>query len=211
MKGVEGKLYPDKSAVPKFFKARSVTYAMKDKVGEELLRLKEEGVIEEVNNSEWATPIVPILKKDGTVWICGDYKITLNKVCKLDCYPIPRIDDLYANLARGKTFTTLDLSNAYLQMPLARESKPLTTINTHLGLFQYNRLCFGIASAPAIFRRVMDNLLKGIKHVCGYLDDILITGASHGEHHNNFTCPKTIRRCWNTSQVEEISIHEGRG
>ena len=46
MKGVEGKLYPDKSAVPKFFKARSVPYAMKDKVGEELLRLKEEGVIE---------------------------------------------------------------------------------------------------------------------------------------------------------------------
>ena len=91
-----------------------------DKVGEELLRLKEEGVIEEVNNSEWATPIVPILKRDGTVRICGDYKITLNTVCKLDCYPIPRIDDLYANLAGGKTFTMLDLSNAYLQMPLAR-------------------------------------------------------------------------------------------
>ena len=66
-------------------------------------------------------------------------------------------------------------------MPLAKESKPLT----HLGLFQYNRLCFGIASAPAMFQRVMDNLLKGIKHVCGYLDDILITGASHEEHHNN--------------------------
>ena len=187
MKGVEGKLYPDKSAVPKFFKARSVPYAMKDKVGEELLRLKEEGVIEEVYNSEWATPIVPILKRDGTVRICGDYNITLNKVCKLDCYPIPRIDDLYANLAGGKTFTTLDLSNAYLQMPLARESKPLTTINTHLGLFQYNRLCFGIASAPAMFQRVIDNLLKGIKHVCGYLDDILITGASQGEHHNNLS------------------------
>ena len=185
MKGIEGKLYPDKDVSPKFFKARSVPYAMKDKVAEELMRLKKEGVIEEVNNSEWATPIVPILKKDGTVRICGDYKITLNKVCKLDCYPIPRIDDLYANLAGGITFTTLDLSNAYLQMPLSPESKPFTTINTQLGLFQYNRLCFGIASAPAMFQRVMDNLLKGIKHVSGYLDDILITGSSDREHRNN--------------------------
>ena len=108
MVGVEGKLYPDKDAIPKFFKARSVPYAMKDKVGEELVRLKEAGVIEEVSNSEWATPIVPILKKDGLVRICGDYKITLNKVCKLYSYPIPRIDDLYANLAGSKMSTTLD-------------------------------------------------------------------------------------------------------
>ena len=185
MVGVEGKLYPDNDAIPKFFKAISVPYAMKDKVGEELVRLKEAGVIEEVSNSEWATPIVPILKKDGSVRICGDYKITLNKVCKLDSYPIPRIDDLYANLAGGKMFTTLDLSNAYLQMPLSNESKPYTTINTHLGLFQYNSLCFGIASAPAIFQRVMDNLLKGLKHVSGYLDDILITGSSERDHTDN--------------------------
>ena len=185
MVGVEGKLYPDKDALPKLFKARSVPYAMKDKVGEELVRLKEAGVIEEVSNSVWATPIVPILKKDGSVRICGDYKITLNKVFKLDSYPIPRIDDLYANLAGGKMFLTLDLSNAYLQMPLSNESKPYTTINTHLGLFQYNRLCFGIASAPAIFQRVMDNLLKGLKHVSGYLDDILITGSSERDHTDN--------------------------
>ena len=109
----------------------------------------------------------------------------MNKVCTLDSYPIPRIDDLYANLAGGKMFTTLDLSNAYLQMPLSNESKPYTTINTHLGLFQYNRLCFGIASAPAIFQRVMDNLLKGLKHVSGYLDDILITGSSERDHTDN--------------------------
>ena len=55
--------------------------------------------IEEFNNSEWATPIVPILKKDETTCICGNYNVKLNKVCKLYSYPIPRIDDLYANLA----------------------------------------------------------------------------------------------------------------
>ena len=60
MVGVKGQLYPDKESIPKLFKARYVPYAMKDKVGEELVRLKEAGVIEEVSNSEWATPIVPI-------------------------------------------------------------------------------------------------------------------------------------------------------
>ena len=63
-------------------------------------------------------------------------------------------------------------------MPLTEESRKYTTIITHIGLFRYNRLCFGIASAPAIFQRVMDNLIKGIPNVCGYLDDILITGVN---------------------------------
>ena len=147
--------------------------------------MRNEGVIEEVTHSEWATPIVPILKRDGTIRICGDYKITINKVSKLDCYPIPRIDDLYANLAGGIEFSTLDLSNAYLQMPLTEESIKYTTINTHIGLFQYNRLSFSIASAQAMFQRVMDNLIKGIPNVCGYLDDILITRVNEVEHDRN--------------------------
>ena len=82
--------------------------------------------------------------------IYGDYKITLNKLSKLDNYPIPKIEDLYSNLAGGQ-FITLDLANAYLQMSLTEESRKYTTINTHVRPFQYTRLCFIIASAPAMF------------------------------------------------------------
>ena len=184
MRGISGKLYVEKDVKPIFFKARNVPYAMKDKVETEIERLRHEGVIVEVTHSEWATPIVPILKRNGTIRICGDYKITINKVSRLDCYPIPRIDDV-CKFSRGVEFSTLDLSNAYLQMPLTEESKKYTTINTHIGLFQYNRLCFGIASAPAMFQRVMDNLIKGIPNVCGYLDDILVTGVNEVEHDRN--------------------------
>ena len=67
-------------------------------------------------------PIVPIMKKDGSIRICGDYKITLNKISKLDKYQIPKIEDLYSNLAGGIQFTTLVLANAYLQMPLVQKS-----------------------------------------------------------------------------------------
>ena len=80
---------------------------MKDRVRDELLRLKADGVIEEFNNSEWATPIVPILKKDETTCICGNYNVKLNKVCKLYSYLIPRLVCKFSMLG-GIMFTSLD-------------------------------------------------------------------------------------------------------
>ena len=152
MKGIVGKIVIDSAARQTFWKARIVPYAMKERVNYELERLLKEGIIESVNHSDWATPIVPILKKYVSIRICGDYKITIKKVSKIDSYPIPRIEDIYAQLAGGKIFTTIDLSNAYLQIPLDEQSKVITTINTQKGLFKYNRLYFGIAAAPKFFR-----------------------------------------------------------
>ena len=84
--------------------------------------------------------------------ICGDYRLTVNQAAQKESYPLPRIEDLLTNLAGGDTFTKLDLSNAYQQVALDEESRKYVVINTHLGLFQYNRLPFGVASAPAIFQ-----------------------------------------------------------
>ena len=149
---------------------------MREKVEVEIDRLVKEGILEPVQFSEWGTPIVPVLKKDNTVRICGDYRLTVNQACKLDKYPVPRIEDLCTKLAGGKVFTKLDMSQAYLQLPLDEESKDYTTITTQKGLFRYTRLPFGIASSPAIFQRMMDNLLQDLPKVIVYLDDILITG-----------------------------------
>lgn len=90
--------------------------------------------------SEWAAPIVPVVKRDGNVRICGDYKLTVNAVSKTDPYPLPRIEDIFASLSGGKTFTNLDLEHAYQQVPLTEEAQKYTTVNTHKGLFQYCRL-----------------------------------------------------------------------
>ena len=133
--------------------------------------------------AEWVAPIVPVLKADGkSLRICGNFKVTVNKASQLDCYPIPKIEDLFATLAHGKTFTKLDMSQAYQQLLLDEDSRNYVVVNTHKGLFRYNRLPFGIASAPAIFQRVMVCLLKGIPGVIVYLDDILIMGSSTEEH-----------------------------
>ena len=143
---------------------------MKTLVEKELDNLQAQGIIEPVVFSEWAAPIVPVLKADKTsVRICGDFKLTVNRVAKLDRYPIPKIYDLFSNLAGGKYFTKLDLSQAYLQVCLDEPSKSLVVVNMHKGLFRYNRMPYGISSAPA---RIMESLLKGIPHVVSYLDDI---------------------------------------
>ena len=85
-------------------------------------------------------------------------------------------------MAGGKSFTKLDLAHAYTQIPLDELSKQYVTINTHKGLFRYNRLPFGVSAAPSIFQRTMEGLLQGIPYVSIYLDDILITGTSDEEH-----------------------------
>ena len=112
----------------------------------------EQGTLEPVEHSEWASPIVAVLKPDKqSVRICGDFKQTVNPVSKLDRYPIPRVEDLFAKLAHGKQYTKIDLSQAYLQVPLDEESKKLLVVNTPKGLFRYTRLPYGVSSAPGIF------------------------------------------------------------
>ena len=87
---------------------------MKAKIKEELKRLQEEGTIEPVQFSEWAVLIVPILKPDNSIRICGEYKTTVNQVSRVDNYPIPKVEDLPATLGGGEKFTKLDMSQTCL-------------------------------------------------------------------------------------------------
>ena len=142
-----------KDASPVYYKARPLPFSIKPKVLEELERLEKDKVIRPVEHSDWATPIVPVLKSNGDIRICGDYKLTVNKYAKPDCYPLPLIEELFSKLSGGVIFTKLDHSHAYQQLPLDEDSQMLTTINTPKGLYVYNRLPFGVSAAPGIFQR----------------------------------------------------------
>ena len=182
VKGAPVKLHVESTCKPRFFKPRPVPYALRGKVEAELERLLQAGVIEPVRWADWAAPIVPVMKRDGSVRICGDYKMTVNLAATVETYPLPRVEDLLASIGNGRVFSKLDLANAYTQLELAEESKTLVTINTHKGLFRYNRLPFGVAAAPAIFQRTMESILRDIPHVCVYLDDVLVSGESESAH-----------------------------
>ena len=179
------KLHLKGQSKPVFCRPRSVPFALKEGIEEELDRLEKEGIVHRVMHSEWATPIVPILKPDKKVRICGDFKVTINPALDVDRYPLPKLEELLATVSGGKWFSKLDLTNAYLQLALDEESQKLCTLNTHRGLYQYRRMPFGIASAPALFQKTMDSVLQGIKHVVCYIDDILVTGSNESKHLRN--------------------------
>ena len=100
-----------------------------------------------------AAPIVPVPKKDGAFRVWEDYKVTINPCLEIDQHPLPRPEDLMATLSGGQKFTKLNMNAAYQQIELEIESRKYLTINTHKGLYQYTRLLFCVASAPASFRR----------------------------------------------------------
>ena len=178
----QAKLNVKPGAQPKFFKPRPVPFAIRERVASELDRLERDGVIEKTHYSEWAAPVVAVPKQDGRIRLCGDYKVTINSVLDVDQYPLPKPEDIFATLAGGQHYTTLDLTHAYNQLLLDEGSRKYVTINTLQGLYQYTRLPFGVASAPAVFQRIMDTILQGIEGVACYIDDIIITGKSDEEH-----------------------------
>ncbi|CAC5386452.1 unnamed protein product [Mytilus coruscus] len=132
VKGMKAKIYVDENALPKYFKARPLPYALKDKVEMELERLEKEGQIQQVEFSDWAAPIVPVVKENGSIRICGDYKVTVNAVSKLDNFPIPKTEDLYATLGGGQEYKKLDLNQAYQQIELDEDSKRFKKIGIRL-------------------------------------------------------------------------------
>ena len=101
----------------------------------------------------------------------------MDQASEIDSYQLPRIDDLFALLAGGKSFTKLDLA-------IDEQPKKFVAINTLKDLFQHNRLPFGISAAPSIFQRTMETLFQGLSGICLYLDD---TGKIDQEHLNNLS------------------------
>ncbi|XP_058840747.1 uncharacterized protein K02A2.6-like [Topomyia yanbarensis] len=169
-------------ARPVCMKARKIPFNMRGAVESELDKLVAEGVLTKVNQSNWATPIVPVKKSQGRVRICGDYKQTVNPHLLVDRHPLPTVDEMFVSLVGGQKFSKIDLVQAYLQMEVAPDDREILTLNTHRGLYRPNRLMYGIASAPAIWQRQIETILQGIEGVSVFLDDIKITGSDQDTH-----------------------------
>ncbi|XP_064466996.1 uncharacterized protein K02A2.6-like [Ornithodoros turicata] len=177
IKEFQAKIIVKDGSTPVFCKARSIPFAVRNAVAEQLDELEKTGIVKHVTQSEWATPLVVVPKKNGEgLRLCGEYKVTINPVLQTEHYLLPHLEELCSVLAGGSVFCVLDLSSAYHQIEVAPECRQLLTVNTHLGLYQFQRLPFGISSAPAIFQSLMDKVLKDIPQVGRYIDDVIIAG-----------------------------------
>ena len=165
-------------SIPVCQKERIVPFALRDKFVKEINKLVEEGILRKTTPCDWASPIVIAQKKSGEIRLCSDFR-KLNTAIMNDKFPIPNIEDLLAKFGNNcQLFLKLDLKEAYHQIRLAPESRPLTTIITHMGTCMYIRLSFGIKTAPSAFQRLIERILSGIKGVLVYLDDILVAAKN---------------------------------
>ena len=181
IKGFKAHLHIKPNSNFKLFKPRPVPYVLRPKVEAELDRLESLGIISKVETAEFSTtPIVPVLKPSGQVRICGDFKVSVNQYLDLTQYPLPHIEEVFERLSGGQVFSKLDLPDAYHQVELDDKSKRHVVITTHRGLYRYNRLFFGLSSS--IFQGIIDQILRPVKEVQPYLDDIAFKGANLDDH-----------------------------
>ena len=137
LKLMKAQLQVQSQAIPKFCKPRPVPFALREALEKELSRLEQLGILQKVSHSDWAAPIVVVLKEDGCLRVCRDYKVTINPVLAADKYALPKPDDLMAQLAGGQKFSIKS------GLPTDLNSRKFVTINSYLGLFNIQECPLG--------------------------------------------------------------------
>lgn len=151
-------------------------------VKQHIHQLLQSQVIRE-SSSPYASPIVVVRKKDGQIRLCVDYR-QLNSKTRKDAFPLPRIEESLDALCGAQWFSTLDLASGYNQVPVAEGDKSKTAFCTPFGLFEFNRMPFGLCNAPSTFQRLMERMFSDqrFQTLLLYLDDIIVFSSTIGQH-----------------------------
>ncbi|GJS68678.1 reverse transcriptase domain-containing protein [Tanacetum coccineum] len=150
-------------------------------LAEQLKELSDKGFIRP-SSSPWGAPILFVKKKDGSFWMCIDYR-ELNKLTVKNRYPLPRIDDLFDQLG-SSIYSKVDLRSGYHQLRVREEDIPKTAFRTRYGHYEFRVLPFGLTNAPAVFVNLINRVCKPYldKFVIVFIDDILIYSYNEKEH-----------------------------
>jgi len=153
----------------------------REEVEKQVAWLLAKGWISE-SSSPFGSPVLFVIKPNGEYRMCVDFR-AVNKICVKNRYPLPRIDDLLDRLHGATVFSSLDLQMGYHQLRISPEDRPKTAFLTHLGLYEYNVLCFGLCNAPASFMTIMNRVFTGCSSfVLVYMDDICVFSKTMEEH-----------------------------
>ena len=142
----------------------------------------EKGIIQE-SVSPWSSPVVLVKKKDRSYRFCVDFR-KVNKVTKVDSFPMPLVADALDSLAGASVFSVLDLKSGFWQIQMQEDSKQKTAFATHNGLYEFLTMPFGLVNSGASFQRLMGHILRGLEYRFAliYIDEIVIFSKSVDEH-----------------------------
>lgn len=173
---------PTGSAAPIRQRYRPVPPSLYPELRTLLQGMLEGGVIKE-SSSPWAAPVVLVKKKDGSWRFCVDYR-KLNEVTHKDAFPLPRVEESLTSLKKAEWYSTLDLASGYWQVEVHPSDKEKTAFATPVGLYQFERMPFGLCNAPATFQRLMQRCLGGQVHdfLLIYLDDVILYSPCFDSH-----------------------------
>ena len=183
-KGTSVRIHVDKSVKPIASPHRRIPFHVRKQVERKLEQLESEGIIERAEDpTPWVSSIIVVSKphKPNEIRICVDMR-ALNKAITRERHVIPTIDDVVHDLNGCTVFSKIDLNQGYHQIPLHPDSKPLTTFSTHIGLFRYKRLNFGLSCAAEIFQKKVSDAIRGIPCVKNISDDIYGGGVDNEDH-----------------------------
>ena len=174
---------PTGTAAPIRERYRTIPPSLYQEVRGLLKGMLDAGVIRE-SCSPWAAPIVLVQKKGSGAWrFCVDYR-KLNQVTTKDAFPLPRIEDSLTSLSQAHFYSTLDLAGAYWQVKMAEQDRAKTAFTTPFGLFEWERMPFGLCNAPATFQRLMQRCMgqQLASSALVYLDDVILYSVDFDSH-----------------------------
>lgn len=171
------------NAPPKKQRYYQMSKYVLEEVNKEINRMLELDVIEEAYFSPWNNPLVAVKKKTGKYRVCLDAR-HLNSIMVNEGYPIPQIAGIINNLSGCRYISSIDLKDAFWQMPLEEKSRPLTAFTVpQRGHFQFKVVPFGLCTASQALARLMTHLFADLEpHVFHYLDDIVVCSKTFEEH-----------------------------
>ncbi|XP_058840195.1 uncharacterized protein LOC131695716 [Topomyia yanbarensis] len=183
IKGVQVKIPIDGTVPPVCQQPRRPPIALMTKIEDKLNSLLASEIIERVEGGcPWVSPLVTVVKDNGDLRLCVDMR-RANVAIIRERHIMPTIEDFLPRFTSAKWFSRLDVKEAFYQVELDSESRYITTFITHMGLFRYQRLMYGVACAPELFQRILEQILSPFsKNVVNFIDDILIFASTEKEH-----------------------------
>ena len=160
------------------------------------------------STSPFSSPVVLVRKKSGELRMCVDYRVLNAKTIK-DAYPLPRIDESLDAPSGVALFSTMDLQSAYYQVEIAEDDRTKTAFTTPIGLYEFNRIPFGLCNAPATYQRLMQDMFRDnlFRDLLVYLDDILVYSRSVEEHMQRLGIVfRKLQEQWLKLEFKEVQV-----